>query len=208
MSGLTADIASCSVQTLNLPDADVSLYPAYFSESLADRLLLELRDTTAWRQEAFKLYGKSVYFPRLTAWYGDPRASYFYSGIRNVPLPWTPAIWEVKRAVEPAAGVEFNSVLLNRYRTGKDSVSWHADDEPEFGERPVIASVSFGSTRLFQLKHKKRKELKASIELAHGSLLIMRGGTQANWLHQVPKTARPVEERLNLTFRAIVAPRV
>jgi hypothetical protein len=101
-------------------------------------------------------------------------------------------------------GVVFNSVLLNRYRNGKDSVSWHADDEPEFGERPVIASVSFGGTRTFQFKHKKRKELKASVELTHGSLLIMRGDTQANWLHQIPKSAKPVEERLNLTFRAIV----
>ena len=100
----------------------------------------------------------------------------------------------------------FNSVLLNRYRTGKDSVSWYADDEPEFGERSIIASVSFGGTRLFQLRHKTQKDLKASIELAHGSLLIMRGGTQANWLHQVPKTVKPVEERLNLTFRAVVAP--
>ena len=104
-----------------------------------------------------------------------------------MPLPWTPALLEVKRAVEPPSGVAFNSVLLNRYRTGKDSVSWHADDEPEFGERPVIASVSFGGTRTFQLKHKKRKELKASVELTHGSLLIMRGGTQANWLHQDPE---------------------
>ena len=108
--------------------------------------------------------------------------------------------------MEPPCGVVFNGVLLNRYRTGRDSVSWHADDEPEFGDRPVIASVSFGGTRTFQLKHKMRKELKASIELTHGSLLIMRGGTQANWLHQIPKTAKQVEERVNLTFRAIVAP--
>ena len=144
--------------------------------------------------------------PRLTAWYGDEGTGYIYSGIRNVPLPWTPALIEVKRAIEPLSGVVFNSVLLNRYRTGKDSVSWHADDEPEFGDQPVIASVSFGSTRSFQLKHKKRKELKVSVELTHGSLLIMRGGTQANWLHQIPKTGRPVEERLNLTFRVVVVP--
>ena len=111
----------------------------------------------------------------------------------------------IKRAVEPPSGVVFNSVLLNRYRTGKDSVNWHADDKPGFGERPVIASVSFGGTRAFQLRHKERKELKASVELTHGSLLVMRGGTQANWVHQVPKTTRPVEERLNLTFRSIVA---
>ena len=171
----------------------------------ADRLFLELRDTTAWRQETIRFYGKDIAVPRLTAWYGDEGIRYTYSGIENVALPWTPPLLEVKRAVEPPCGVVFNGVLLNRYRTGRDSVSWHADDEPEFGERPVIASVSFGGTRTFQLKHKTRKD-KASIELTHGSLLIMRGGTQANWLHQIPKTARQVEERVNLTFRAIVAP--
>jgi alkylated DNA repair dioxygenase AlkB len=208
VSGLTADAAGYSIQNLNLPDADVSLYPAFFSASEADRLLVELRDTTAWRQDAFKLYGKNINFPRMTAWYGDEGNSYIYSGIKNLPLPWTPAIFEVKRAVEPPCGVEFNSVLLNRYRTGKDSVSWHADDEPEFGDQPVIASVSFGGTRTFQLKHKVWKDLKTSVELTHGSLLIMRGGTQANWLHQVPKTAKQVDERLNLTFRAIIASRV
>lgn len=205
MSALTADTRGRFLQTLDLPEAEVSLYPAFFSASEAERLLREVRDTTAWRQETIKFYGKKIDVPRLTAWYGDEGTSYIYSGIKNVPLPWTPALTEVKRAVEPPSGVVFNSVLVNRYRTGKDSVSWHADDEPEFGEQPVIASVSFGGTRSFQLKHKKRKELKASVELTHGSLLIMRGGTQANWLHQIPKTAKPVDERLNLTFRAVVA---
>jgi alkylated DNA repair dioxygenase AlkB len=191
---------------LNLPDADVRLYMGFLPPSSADRLLRELLETTDWRQESFRLYGKDIQFPRLTAWYGDEGAGYVYSGIKNVPLPWTSPILEVKRAVEPACAVVFNSVLLNRYRTGRDSVSWHADDEPEFGENPVIASVSFGGTRAFQLKHKKRKGLKASIELTHGSLLIMRGGTQANWLHQIPKTVKDVEERLNLTFRAVIHP--
>ena len=149
--------------------------------------------------------GRRLTSPRLTAWYGDEGSNYIYSGIKNVPLPWTSAILEVKRAVETCFPRRFNSVLLNRYRTGKDSVSWHADDEPEFGEQPVIASVSFGATRTFQFKHKKRRDLRASVALTHGSLLIMRGGTQANWVHQVPKVARPVEERLNLTFRAIIA---
>jgi alkylated DNA repair dioxygenase AlkB len=208
VSELAADATGCSLRTLDLPDAEVFLYPAFFSAPQADRLLVALRDTTAWRQETITLYGKSIDQPRLTAWYGDEGCTYIYSGIKNVPLPWTPAILEVKRAVEPPCGVVFNSVLLNRYRTGNDSVSWHADDEPEFGKEPVIASVSLGGARLFQLKHKKRKELKARVELAHGSLLIMRGGTQANWLHQIPKTAKRVEERLNLTFRALIAPRV
>ncbi len=206
MPGLTTDIAGRQFQNLDLPDAEVFFYPAFFSAPEADRLLRELRDSTAWQQDTMKMFGKTMNLPRLTAWYGDEGTRYTYSGIENVPLPWTPSLLVVKRAVEPPSGVVFNSVLLNRYRTGKDSVNWHADDEPEFGERPVIASVSFGGNRTFQLRHKKQKELKAKVELTHGSLLIMRGGTQANWVHQVPKTARPVEERLNLTFRAIVAP--
>jgi alkylated DNA repair dioxygenase AlkB len=191
---------------LNLPDADVVLYPSFFSATVADRLLHELRETTVWRQETINLYGKTIRMPRLTAWYGDDGTGYIYSGIKNSPHSWTAPLIEVKLAVEPPSGVIFNSVLLNCYRTGRDSVSWHADNEPEFGARPVIASVSFGGTRCFQLKHKKRRDLKVSIDLTHGSLLIMRGDTQANWLHQVPKTAKPVAERLNLTFRMVVAP--
>ncbi len=205
MPGLTANAAGCSPQTLDLPDAEVVFYPAFFSAPEADRLLRELRDTTEWRQDTMRFFGKEVPLPRLTAWYGDPGSRYVYSGIENQPLPWTPALLEIKRAVEIPSGVVFNGVLLNRYRSGQDSMGWHSDDESEFGEHPVIASGSFGGTRTFQLKHKKRRELKASVELTHGSLLIMRGGTQANWLHQIPKTAKPVEERLNLTFRAVVA---
>ncbi len=205
MPGLAADAERRSVQALDLPEAEVFLYPAFFCATDADRLLQALRAVTSWRQDTITLYGKKIEVPRLTAWYGDEGTTYVYSGIKNVPLPWTLVLLEVKRAVEPPSGVVFNSVLLNCYRNGKDSVSWHADDEPEFGDQPVIASVSFGGTRTFQLRHKKRKELNASIELTHGSLLIMRAGTQAKWLHQVPKTAKPVEERINLTFRAIVA---
>lgn len=206
-SELAVESAVRSMQALDLPGADMILYPKFFVPSDANRLFADLQDTTAWRQESFQLYGKQINFPRLTAWYGDEGSTYVYSGIKNTPLPWTPAILEVKRAIEPVSGVAFNSVLLNRYRTGQDSVSWHADDEPEFGDEPVIASVSFGGTRQFQFKHKRRKDLKGSVELTHGSLLIMRSGTQANWLHQIPKTKKPVEERLNLTFRVIVAPR-
>jgi alkylated DNA repair dioxygenase AlkB len=204
----TSDTAGRLFHALNIPDAEILLYPAFFGAAQADRLLVELRNTTAWRQETITDYGRKIDQPRLSAWYGEEGTNYVYSGILNVPLPWTPAILEVKQEVEAPCGAVFNSVLLNRYRTGRDSVSWHADDEPEFGEKPVIASVSFGGTRTFQLRHKKRRDLKASVDLTHGSLLIMRGGTQTNWLHQVPKSAKPVEERLNLTFRVIVAPRM
>jgi alkylated DNA repair dioxygenase AlkB len=196
-------MSASTLQVLDLPDGDVIIYPLFFPQAEADRLLQELLTTTPWRQESIKLYGKSIDVPRLTAWYGDEGMGYTYSGIVNEPQPWTPALLEVKRAVEVPAGVMFNSVLLNRYRSGKDSVAWHADDEKEFGENPVIASVSFGGTRTFQFQHKKRKDLKASVELTHGSLLIMRGATQHKWLHQIPKTAKDVPERVNLTFRAV-----
>ena len=147
MSELKAIAGGRCPRALDLPDAEVFFYPAFFSAEEADRLLLELRDTTAWRQETIRFYGKDIAVPRLTAWYGDEGIRYTYSGIENVAFPWTAPLLEVKRAVEPPCGVVFNGVLLNRYRTGRDSVSWHADDEPEFGDRPVIASVSFGGTR-------------------------------------------------------------
>jgi alkylated DNA repair dioxygenase AlkB len=206
MSALTEGVASRSFRSLDLPGAEVLFCPDFFPLADADRLLGELLATTEWRQEVFRMYGREVPFPRLTAWYGDEGTAYTYSGLRNIPAPWTGPILEVKRAVEAPCGVTFNSVLLNRYRSGQDSVSWHADDEPEFGNNPVIASVSLGETRVFQFRHKERKDLKASVELSHGSLLIMRGGTQENWLHQVPKTRRPVGERVNLTFRVVVLP--
>jgi alkylated DNA repair dioxygenase AlkB len=193
-------------QPLDLPDGDTVFYPAFFALSDADVLLQELLDTTAWRQDSTTIYGRSVDLPRLTAWYGDEGTGYRYSGIDNDPLPWTPALLTVKRAIEPVCGVTFNAVLLNRYRTGQDSVGWHSDNEEVFGENPVIGSVSFGGTRTFQFRHMKKKDLKRNVELTHGSLLVMQGATQHNWMHQIPKTAKDVPERLNLTFRVIQKP--
>lgn len=193
-------------QALDLPDGDVVFYPSFFPLAEADHLLQEFLTTITWRQESIKRYGKQIDIPRLTAWYGEVGTGYTYSGIVNEPQPWTPALLHIKRAVEGPAGVPFNSVLLNRYRSGKDSVAWHSDDEKEFGENPVIASVSFGGTRTFQFKHKKRKDQKASVELTHGGLLIMSGETQQNWMHQIPKTVKEVPERVNLTFRVVRAP--
>ena len=204
MSELMIDANGRRFLKMDLPDAEVVFYPELFAAPVADRLLSQLVETTAWRQDSIKIYGKPTPLPRLTAWYGDPGARYVYSGIVNDPLPWTAALAEIKEVVDAVSGVAFNGVLLNRYRTGKDSMGWHSDDEREFGPNPVIASVSFGGTRNFQLRHKRHKEQKASVELTHGSLLIMRGGTQENWQHQIPKTAKPVQERLNLTFRRLV----
>jgi alkylated DNA repair dioxygenase AlkB len=192
------------MQHFSIPDADIAYSPAFFSLAGSDRLLQGLVEETPWRQDKIRLFGKEYDQPRLTAWYGDPGKSYAYSGLHLEPLPWTALLREIKERVEEEARVTFNSVLLNLYRHGQDSMGWHSDDEPELGRNPVIASVSFGGTRRFDLRHRFRKEVpKVSLELTHGSLLLMSGPTQHFWKHQVAKTARPVEPRLNLTFRVI-----
>jgi alkylated DNA repair dioxygenase AlkB len=189
---------------LPMPDAEVALFPEFFQLKESDQFFQKLFNQTNWRQEKIRVYGKSFDLPRLTAWYGDPGKAYSYSGISMQPDLWTETLLNIKKMVDGAAGVRFNSVLLSLYRTGQDSLSWHQDDEPELGENPVIASVSFGDTRAFQFRHKVKKELSTvSIELTHGSLLIMKGQTQRFWVHQVPKTSRRVAARINLTFRVI-----
>lgn len=192
-----------SFHRIEIPDSDIVLYPELFSQKEADSFLHTLIDDVAWKQEQIKLYGKVHDIPRLTAWYGDPGKTYIYSGIRADSLPWTGALLEIKRRIESVSGGIFNSVLLNFYRKGSDNVSWHSDDEPELGKNPVIGSVSFGQERIFQLKHKHDKLLKQSVLLPHGSLFVMRGSTQANWLHQVPKSSREMKPRINLTFRSV-----
>lgn len=182
---------------------DVTVLPEFFPSPDRDRLLDDLVETTAWRQETFKIYGKVIPIPRLSAWYGDPGKAYTYSNITMEPLPWSPPLREIRQAVEAATGAAFNSVLVNLYRDGRDGVAWHSDDEPELGPAPVIASVSFGATRTFQLRRKADKADRLQLDLPHGSLLVMRGATQHNWHHQVPKTSRPVGPRVNLTFRLI-----
>ena len=146
-------------ENLVMPDAEVILYRTFFSEPQSDTFLRELLETTNWRQEKIKFFGKPVDLPRLTAWYGDEGKSYRYSGIQVNPDPWTPTLLAIKQEIEAVSGVVFNSVLLNLYRGERDSVAWHSDDEPELGTNPVIGSVSFGETRTFQLRHKKNKEL-------------------------------------------------
>lgn len=155
-----------------------------------------------WRQESVQLFGKQVPMPRLTAWYGDK--GYSYSGLYNKPQPWLPVLLALKEQVEQASKQPYNSVLLNLYRSGQDSMGWHADDEPELGAQPSIASLSLGGDRRFSFKHRSRKDLKAtSITLHHGSLLLMQGATQHHWLHHIPKTKHPVQPRINLTFRLV-----
>lgn len=173
---------------------------AFYGPDDADALFARLRAETPWRQER----GRFGPFPRLTAWYADAGLTYTYSGVTHEAIAWTPTLQEVRRRVETFANTSFNSLLLNYYRDGRDSMGYHADDEAELGENPVIASVSFGAVRQFTLKHKKTRE-KIKFALAHGSLLVMGGTCQHHWIHAVPKTVAAVGERINLTFRRILA---
>ncbi len=177
--------------------------PNFFSKTESDLFLESLKENIEWKQESMNMYGKQLNFPRLTAWYGDNDKPYSFSGIKLSPQPWNEELLEIKNRIEPKASVTFNSVLLNRYRNGNDSISWHTDAEKELGKNPIIASVNFGATRKFQLRHIQTKE-KLEIELTHGSLLIMQGELQHFWQHQVPKTTQNVTERINLTFRVII----
>jgi alkylated DNA repair dioxygenase AlkB len=185
-------------------DGEAFLHKGAVDRGAGERLFEQLQRTIDWRQEIATVMGRRVPIPRLTAWHGQ--AGYVYSGIRMAPAPWTPPLLELKAIAEALAGQPFNSVLLNLYRDGRDSLSWHADNEPGLGSNPVIASISLGAERRFQLKHRRTGE-RLSLELPNGSCLIMAGATQHHWLHQLPKTAQPVGPRINLTFRAMTAER-
>ena len=191
-------------ETVELRDADVSHLHEAFDPNSADRYLAELLESTPWQQEQVQMFGEMIDIPRLTAWFGDPGHGYVYSGIAMDPLPWTDCLQEIKTKVEELAGTTFNSALLNLYRTGSDSVAWHADDEPELGAEPIIGSISLGATRKFHLKNRDNPAETISLNLEHGDVVIMRGPTQRHWLHQVPKTKKPVGPRINLTFRSVL----
>jgi len=185
------------MQTIELADGGILLYDeAFLSPELADRYFAELRDSSAWEQKKAS-FGHMQ--PRLTASYGDDDVTYRYSGTTNTALPWTPTLLEIKRKIEAVQG-RYNYCLLNRYRSGQDSVIMHADDEPEMGN--VIGSLSLGATRKFRIKHNKTKET-MSFPVGNGTLIIMAGTMQQYWKHGIPKTTKKVGERINLTFRWI-----
>lgn len=198
-----ANTHATQAETIRLQDADLILHRHFFPRDEADALLRQLLQQVHWKQERIHLYGKDHAVPRLTAWHADQGHAYAYSGIHSHAQPWSDVLLGIKRRVETVAATTFNSVLLNLYRDGHDSVAWHSDDEPELGHHPTIASLSFGEERVFRLKHKRDASLKRSVILDHGSLLIMRGPTQANWLHQIPKSAQQLGPRVNLTFRIV-----
>ncbi|MEW9798404.1 alpha-ketoglutarate-dependent dioxygenase AlkB family protein [Alteromonas sp. CYL-A6] len=188
---------------LPLPDAEVWYYPRWLAAEQATSFKADLIATLPWRQDDITLFGKTMKIPRLQSWHGDPDCVYAYSGMQLTPAAWTASLSALRVRCEEATGRRFNSVLANWYRDGQDSMSLHADDEPELGIRPVIASVTLGEERPFIFRHKKTKA-RFTLRLAHGSLLVMAGDTQTNYLHGMAKTRKPVADRINLTFRYLL----
>jgi alkylated DNA repair dioxygenase AlkB len=204
MSGLFA--AADRLERIPMIDAEV-----YYLDDLTlgrerDEILQRLIANTEWRQDTVVVWGKTYQQPRLVAWYGDSGSEYTYSGITLSPMPWTELLLDIKKRVERVTQESFNSVLLNYYRDNRDSMGFHSDDEPELGEKPVIASVSLGEERTLVLKHKMDKLAKpVRLRLASESLLLMKGDTQRCWKHGIAKETRRCGARVNLTFRHIAA---
>lgn len=181
------------------------MFDPWLEQARADALMAALATVIPWAQHEIDIAGRQIPQPRLSAWFGDPGASYTYSGLSLSPAPWPDLVAQLRADVEAATGARFNSVLMNLYRDGADSMGWHADAEKALGPDPLIASVSLGAHRRFLLRHRKRTESPVELELGGGSLVLIGGATQHHWRHAVPKTRRPVGPRINLTFRRILA---
>ncbi len=211
--------------SVGIPDGELFYAPAFFSRAISGRVMEKLLAndrypvagtdweaadltgvhwrTIQWRQDFLNMYGREVALPRLTAWHGDPDRCYTYSGLTLWPQPWNTVLAWLRDRLRDHTGIRFNSVLLNWYRGGNDHMSWHADDEPELGHNPTIASVNFGISRRFILRRNDDRQHKIEFPLGHGSLLVMSGATQHHWQHSVPRQKRVRGSRINLTFRVI-----
>jgi alkylated DNA repair dioxygenase AlkB len=192
-----------------LDSGSIEYLPDFLERAEAEECLSRLWRELAWAQQEIRLFGRRVMQPRLTAWYGDAEAHYSYSGLALEPLPWHPLLHHLKTRVEACTGRQFNSVLANAYRDGRDSMGWHSDDEKELGPRPVIASLSLGVARRFLLRERVRVsgERRDSIALIlkPGSLLLMKGDSQQRFQHALPRTRRKIGLRINLTYRLVAA---
>ncbi|MEO1081994.1 MAG: alpha-ketoglutarate-dependent dioxygenase AlkB [Pseudomonadota bacterium] len=198
---------STGPERIELPDAELRFWPVCDLGVASGRLFEELQIGLAWREESIFLFGRSVLQPRLLAWYGDEGTRYRYSGVVHEPEPLTPRLDELRGRLEVLCDARFNSVLANLYRHERDSMGLHADDEPELGAEPVIASLSLGAERVFRLRHRHRRDLKPlRLTLPSGSLLVMSGTTQQFWKHEIPKQTKACGPRINLTFRRIFNP--
>ncbi|WP_034921466.1 alpha-ketoglutarate-dependent dioxygenase AlkB family protein [Gillisia sp. CAL575] len=193
----------CTPTYITLPDANLEYYPNFLSNELANAHFETLLNLLQWEQYSIKIFGKTIPQPRLTALYALNSEPYSYSGLKLNPLKFTKELGEIYSEISNITGYTFTHCLANLYRNGNDSMGWHADNEKELGKNPIIASLSLGEVRNFQLRHKIKSELRHSIALEHGSLLIMKGATQEFWKHQLPKTKKSFEPRINLTFRTI-----
>ena len=189
-------------QTFALGDSEIQYVANAFTAREADRLFQSLLDAIPWRTATLTIAGQKRPLPRLQCWMADQGRSYSYSGLKLSPHPWNPDVLRIKARLEQLCEHSFNSVLLNYYRDGSDSVSWHADDETELGPNPIVASVSLGAQRTLEFKPKfKTTTPKKQIVLGSGSILIMGKTIQNNWLHQLPKISGTIDPRISLTFR-------
>ena len=184
-------------------DGSALLVPDFLSQSDADTFFSGLHSNTPWEQNFIRLFGKEVSEPRLSAWHAEANLPYTYSGVPRTPHPWKEPLSTLRTACETHTGQAFNGALLNLYRTGQDAMGWHSDDEAVNGPNPVIASISLGAERRFDFRHKQTKEV-ISVVLPHGSLLVMSGACQTNWLHRIAKATRDLEPRINVTFRQLI----
>lgn len=198
------DVPLQSVELIELEDGEILWVRHFYEEDTAQQLYSRLQEEIPWRQDNIRIAGKEMPIPRLQAWFGDPGMTYTYSGITLEPQPWSDTLLHIKEQIEDYGDHQFNSLLANLYRNEQDSVGWHADNEPELGQNPVIASLSLGAVRTFQLKHRQHPERKLALDLKSGDLLIMKGTLQHHWQHQIPKSRQACEPRINLTFRRII----
>ena len=190
-------------QSKGLPTSLLEYHAGFFKEPLGYQVMDKLISTVSWQQKVVKMYDKKVLTPRLSAWYADADRFDYTKVDQAPPNSWTPELLYIKERVELVAGITFNSVLLNYYRDGNDSVAWHSDNERALGSHPTIASVSFGQVRPFDIRRKGNHSEKYSVLLEHGSLLLMKGDLQVNWDHRIAKSNKPMRPRLNLTFRVV-----
>ena len=181
--------------------ADIEYRRGWLPQGEANALFGHLLEAVPWEVHRIRMFGRWVDSPRLSCWMGDEDAAYRYSGVRFEPRPWSPALADVRQRLEAECGARFNSVLANLYRDGRDAMGWHRDDEPELGESPLIASLSLGATRRFLLKEAQSN--RHAIDLSSGDLLLMSGASQRRYRHSLPRTAKAVGARINLTFRRV-----
>lgn len=186
-------------KTFDVPDADLLLIDNFFSKEESDYYYNTLLNQTQWHEYEMPMYDKIVTAPRMVSWYRDEELNEYQPS-----LNWPGSLQTIRQRVENETHIQFNAVLLNLYRNGKDGVGWHSDKTVSSNKNMNIASVTFGETRMFRLRHRFRKEIpQIEIPLHHGTFLLMAGNTNSFWQHQVPKTSRDVLPRINLTFRRV-----